>query len=559
MNELITLNHFKKALVSQPFFIWHTLDSEAEDFEMDDNELGQLIWNETVIEENKSDSFAQRFARTFRFIDDAIVEVLKKNHDVIILTGSIEDRLVKTQELINSGKLLISPAFKFENIISSPFAFDTQTKVIIEKRYSSKYSLKDYIMFIFDYYVISKTTTIKDCQLFFPLHDYGKKGEIPITSSTVGAITKTAKSIHDDISFFEVAKDSSDDYSMVGALQKHSAKNLKAEDWPATVKDIIEKINNSKDEEKILANKLSQDLTFWGANKDWKELLIRIDNQYAKLSGTLIKKSSILANESPWETTFGIALQRAMKENKYQVFGNLLEYKKIKEAKKAIWYDFEGFSLPVIALDFTYPYQQIVFQVSIIETDKGKEISNKNIVLDPLKLNHLDFLKIIDAIYREDCDCYVVYNKSYEITRLKEMVWILEMQNHPQANEYKEKFETIKSKTVDLYDEFRYGSSNKLPKILLPDQNGFTSIKNVEKHINENNITLPRPITPYKELVVKNGATAMEKGIDRALGITGDNKWSEEEKDLAKYCENDVRAMIMVYDFITMIESENVK
>lgn len=557
MNELITLNHFKRALVSQPFFIWHSLDDEIEDFEMDDNELGQLIWNEEIFEETNSDNYAQRFARTFRFIDDAIVEVLKKNHDVVILTGSVEDRLKKTKTLINSEKLLISPVFVFENIVSSPFAFDTKTKTIIEKRYSSKFSLKDYIMFIFDYYVISKTTSINECSLFFPLHDYGNKGEIPITSSNVGAITKTPKSTHDDISFFNVARDTSENYTLNGALSNNSEKKVKPDDSALTVESVIAKIKSAKNETKVFADRLSEDSTFWGSNREWKELLVHANNSYANLSGTLIKKSAIINNESPWETVFGKALQKAKSENKCQILGKLSEYKKVKDARKAIWYDFEGFSLPIIALDFTYPYQQIVFQVSVIETIDGNETNKENIVIDPSKISHLDFPKIIDAIYREDCDCYVVYNKSYEITRLKEMIWILEMQNFPQIAEYKEKFEIIKNKTVDLYDEFRYGSCNRVPKILLPDQNGFTSIKNVEKHITKNNITLPRPITPYNELNIKNGTTAMSVAIDRALGITGDNKWKEEEQALALYCENDVRAMIMVFDFISMIESKN--
>jgi hypothetical protein len=45
---------------------------------------------------------------------------------------------------------------------------------------------------------------------------------------------------------------------------------------------------------------------------------------------------------------------------------------------------------------------------------------------------------------------------------------------------------------------------------------------------------------------------AMSKAIDRRLGGIGDIEWDETVKDLRKYCENDVKAMIMVYHFAKM-------
>jgi hypothetical protein len=45
---------------------------------------------------------------------------------------------------------------------------------------------------------------------------------------------------------------------------------------------------------------------------------------------------------------------------------------------------------------------------------------------------------------------------------------------------------------------------------------------------------------------------AMSKAIDRCLGGIGDTEWKEVVKDLKNYCENDVKAMLMVYHFAKM-------
>jgi hypothetical protein len=49
---------------------------------------------------------------------------------------------------------------------------------------------------------------------------------------------------------------------------------------------------------------------------------------------------------------------------------------------------------------------------------------------------------------------------------------------------------------------------------------------------------------------------AMEIGIKRALNLINDQKWNLISKKLKEYCENDVRAMIMVYDFVLKLIEE---
>lgn len=46
---------------------------------------------------------------------------------------------------------------------------------------------------------------------------------------------------------------------------------------------------------------------------------------------------------------------------------------------------------------------------------------------------------------------------------------------------------------------------------------------------------------------------ALEESISRKLGIIGDKAWEAKIEYLKEYCENDVMAMIMTYDFIMEI------
>lgn len=82
---------------------------------------------------------------------------------------------------------------------------------------------------------------------------------------------------------------------------------------------------------------------------------------------------------------------------------------------------------------------------------------------------------------------------------------------------------------------------------------GKTSIKKIEHIITENKFKLRHIIKPYKTLEIQNGSMALEESISRKLGIIGDKAWEAKIEYLKEYCENDVMAMIMTYDFIMEI------
>ncbi|MGL5205020.1 MAG: DUF2779 domain-containing protein, partial [Metamycoplasmataceae bacterium] len=122
------------------------------------------------------------------------------------------------------------------------------------------------------------------------------------------------------------------------------------------------------------------------------------------------------------------------------------------------------------------------------------------------------------------------------------------------VREYNSKIREIIEKTIDLLELFKVTSINgDLPPIFLWELYGFSSIKTIEKYITKKGYELKVMIEPYSELDVKNGLMAMSKAIDRNLGGIGNKEWLETQEQLKKYCENDVKAMLMVYHFATKI------
>ncbi|RTZ68028.1 MAG: hypothetical protein DSZ21_02535 [Tenericutes bacterium] len=111
------------------------------------------------------------------------------------------------------------------------------------------------------------------------------------------------------------------------------------------------------------------------------------------------------------------------------------------------------------------------------------------------------------------------------------------------------KVDYIIQHTIDLLDLFR-GSKKRAPVIAIHDLKGYSSIKNLEAFINKYHPKAAEGVKNYKKLDIQNGMMALETANERYLGIIGDKKWKEKEEQLKVYCENDVRAMIMVWKYI---------
>ncbi|QKT05287.1 UU173 family protein [Mycoplasma sp. OR1901] len=272
-----------------------------------------------------------------------------------------------------------------------------------------------------------------------------------------------------------------------------------------------------------------------------------------------------------------------------------------KKDAKICWYDYEGFSELYPPINNIGSYNQLVNQVSIIVTQNGNEIDKKNIVCDTKNIKLIDLVKMIGEIYNDEYDFYVVYNKAYENTRNNEIKTLveksfghdLEFTNEFKAiytdvHEFTKKITKINNNTVDLLDCFGHTkldvkeirdyftflendndvtisevenlniekNVNILEKtrIHIKFLNYFYSIKGIEKYINKMNFDSKSKITPYSELVIQKGTMAMEVAILRHVNGISDNVWEQNVvPELKRYCENDVRAMIMVYEFVMFL------
>jgi hypothetical protein len=97
---------------------------------------------------------------------------------------------------------------------------------------------------------------------------------------------------------------------------------------------------------------------------------------------------------------------------------------------KKVYFDFESLNLATRVVDNTLPFMQAVNQVSII-FDHGDGVTREtpcnNILFDPIEMDKNKYKQIVDAILPDKdlsvCGqySYVVYNKSFEKSRLEEM------------------------------------------------------------------------------------------------------------------------------------------
>lgn len=220
---------------------------------------------------------------------------------------------------------------------------------------------------------------------------------------------------------------------------------------------------------------------------------------------------------------------------------------------KKVYFDFETINIATRVLDNTLPFMQIITQCSIIKDHcDGVKISDfkcNNIVIDPLNITVDSFKKIVDELYCGEDYSYIVYNKSFESTRLKEMI------NYINDPNYTSKINIIRNNLYDLADFFTVKKDG--TPILIKEFGGFYSIKKVLPFI-EKNFPELFEITgckDYKKLNVSNGLDCQNKTTIRFFNKMSEEDWQQLYMDISTYCENDVRAMIAVELLVKKLSS----
>ncbi len=213
---------------------------------------------------------------------------------------------------------------------------------------------------------------------------------------------------------------------------------------------------------------------------------------------------------------------------------------------KKVYFDFESINPGIRVIDNSFPFTQVVTQCSII-VDHGNGIEDeicKNMMIDPNNIDINWFKSIIDSIYQNEQYSYIVYNKTFESNRLKEMA------NFINESDYYNKVDVINKNMFDLADFFRLKFSGDV--IIVKELNGFFSIKCVlplvEKYAPE--IFELTKCKNYKTLEIGNGLVCQRNTLSRFYNSIDDQEWSKIVENSKIYCENDVRAMIAVEYFI---------
>lgn len=556
--EYIRYFHLKKYLTSQPYFVWHKIDNVSflnENFETEETSMWEINFDE---EEDLE--FAKVIKNAYGKVDIFFYKQIKNEAKILkknIFFISEHDRQKAHLQTINALNVssidwIVNPVFIYDDLLITPSLYRKDKKILSSLIHSSKTKLKNYIQAYFDYNVMKLLNINIEEYSFFTYSKKNSYKQVPDLKFEESNYCWTQKNGPDNKN-----KKNIETHSKNTIVQKIKTQLItKDAFFNCNFLEYIKKIRSAK-KENVFQSINDCDLTCWGENDEFLNLFPFDKINLTKVSGNLIDKKNLLKllNEKiDREKLINDKLSLKLiykKENK-------IDYKLVKELlndidnKKCIWYDFEAFSLPYVIVPYTSPYQHLVFQVSVIKTNDNKIINSKNIVIDPRTINVNDFKIIIDTIYDKNYEKYIVFNKTYEISRLIEMKDLFScLLDENEYAIYKEKINSIIYNTFDLNDFFKITKSNtKIPPIFLYELNGYSSIKKIENLITNKKISLPVMITPYKKLYVKNGLMAMNIAIQRYLETIGDEEWKEKEKELAKYCENDVKAMIMVFYFI---------
>ena len=196
--------------------------------------------------------------------------------------------------------------------------------------------------------------------------------------------------------------------------------------------------------------------------------------------------------------------------------------------------DFESYQSPIPKIDGTRPNQQICFQYSLdYYLEEGGELYHKEFLND--KYDENPMLSLCEHLV-EDIplnSCVIVYNESFEKSRLQEMANIF-----PQ---YKEHLLNIRDGIIDLMVVFRNHD------YYIREMKGSYSIKYVLPALFPDDDGLN-----YQKLdQVHKGDEASEAYLSLSKLCKQDE--TELRKNMLKYCALDTYAMVKIYDKLKML------
>jgi hypothetical protein len=223
-----------------------------------------------------------------------------------------------------------------------------------------------------------------------------------------------------------------------------------------------------------------------------------------------------------------------------QVKGHLENYTHIEKPQIQKWtkklryplafMDFETFVPAIPLYNKSRPYQQIPFQFSVhVQNDSKMELQHFEYLGSPESDPRPEFLKqLLTRVSGEGS--IVVYNKSFEASRLKELKELFP--------ELSADIDKILMRLIDLMEPFQQ------KWYYTPSMNGSYSIKQV----------LPAlvPELSYEDLDIGEGGAAMA-AFESLLKLTDDTEKSKARNSLLEYCKLDTLAMTRILNVLYTI------
>lgn len=197
--------------------------------------------------------------------------------------------------------------------------------------------------------------------------------------------------------------------------------------------------------------------------------------------------------------------------------------------------DFESYQVAIPEIDGTHPYQQICFQYSLhYYLEENKELYHKEFLSDDYNGNPMRGLckQLCEDIPMNSC--VIVYNQSFEITRLKEMAALFP--------EYRTHLLNIASNIKDLYPIFRD------QEYYVKEMGGSSSIKEVLPALFPND-----PSLDYHNL---NQVHKGDEASEAFLSLRTKSREEQEElrHNMLKYCELDTYATVKILQKLKTIK-----
>lgn len=208
----------------------------------------------------------------------------------------------------------------------------------------------------------------------------------------------------------------------------------------------------------------------------------------------------------------------------------IIDKEAIKEFLDTISYpmyfvDFESFQPPVPLYEDSKPYQQIPFQYSVhYKESESSELRHFEFIAEPDTDPRIPFIENLLKVLGNKGDI-IVYNKSFEITRLKEI-----QRDLPKyAKQIEKLFDRVKDLMLPFQKKYYYS----------PEMKGSYSIKYV----------LPTlvPELSYENMVIADGGTA-SLSYESLLTLDDFIKIDEIKKQLLEYCKLDTLAMVRILE-----------